>query len=94
MANSVQLNSFLKSRKGANCNWREIEMKENNDLDRNTEITVTIIGGIGSRELNVRYGKAQIRQLSQVKAAKELKPLVQPTMVVGPEDMCPPTNPS
>jgi len=35
------------------------------------------------------YKKAQIRQLSQVMVAMELKPLVGPMVIFGPEDMHP-----
>jgi len=37
--------------------------------------------------MRARYRKAQIRQLSQVMAARELKPLVEPTVTFGLEDM-------
>jgi len=39
--------------------------------------------------MSVGYRKAQIRQLSQVMAAKELRPLSGPIMTLGPEDMGP-----
>jgi len=45
-----------------------------------------IIGGIDGKKLSDGYTKAQIRQLSQVMVAKELKPLVGPTRIFGSED--------
>jgi len=37
--------------------------------------------------MSTGYRKAQIRQLIQVMAARELNPLVEPTVTFGPEDM-------
>ena len=39
--------------------------------------------------MSAGYRKAQIRLLGQVMAARELKPLVGPTVTFGPEGMCP-----
>jgi len=39
--------------------------------------------------MSAGYRKAQIRRLSQVMAAKELRPLSGPIMTFGPEDMHP-----
>jgi len=48
-----------------------------------------ITGGIIVKEMSTGFRKAQIRQLSQVMAARELKPLVGPTVTFGPEDIHP-----
>jgi len=53
------------------------------------EITAAIIGRIDAKELSTGYRKAQIRKLSQVTSARELKPLVGPAMTFGPEDIRP-----
>jgi len=89
LADRGQLKGFLKLWKGVDRDWHEIKTKENDDSDRNTEIIATVIGGIVSKKLNARYRKAQIRQLSQVMATKELKPLMWPTMIVSPYYMRP-----
>ncbi|KAJ8446779.1 hypothetical protein Cgig2_016089 [Carnegiea gigantea] len=49
----------------------------------------TIIVGIDGKKLSAGYQKAQIQKLSQVKAARDLKPLNGPTMTFGPNDMHP-----
>ena len=52
-------------------------------------VIATITGGFDIEEMSVGYRKAQIRQLSQVMAARELRPLNGPTMTFGLEDMRP-----
>jgi len=49
----------------------------------------TITRGIDIKEMSAGYKKTQIWQLSQAIAARELKPLVGPTVTFGPEDMRP-----
>jgi len=48
----------------------------------NTKVIATIIRGIDGKKLSVGYRKAQLEQLSQVMAVKELKSLVGPTVFV------------
>ncbi|KAJ8425531.1 hypothetical protein Cgig2_021336 [Carnegiea gigantea] len=67
--------------------------KKDNDAYRNMKIVATIIRGIDGKELSAGYRKAQIRKLSQDMAARELKPLVGPTMTFGLEDMRPSQTP-
>ncbi|KAJ8420332.1 hypothetical protein Cgig2_006247 [Carnegiea gigantea] len=74
-------------REGRSC--RNLEGKKDSDANRDTEVIAIIIGGIDDKELNIGFRKAQIRKLSQVIAAKELKPLIGPTMTFGLEDMHP-----
>jgi len=50
-------------------------------------VIATITWGIDGNELSAGYRKAQIQQLSQVMVVKELKPLVGPTVIFGPEDV-------
>ena len=52
-------------------------------------VIVTITGGFNAKGLSAKYRKAQVRQLSQVMAARELRPLSGPTMTLGPKDMHP-----
>ena len=89
MADRGQLSRFLKQRKETNQNKREAQLKKQEDSDRNTVVIVTIIGGIDVKEMRAGYRKAQIRQLNQVLAARELKPLVGPMVTFGLEDMRP-----
>jgi len=73
--------------KEANRSCRDPKAMENNDLGQNTEMIETIRGGIDSKELNTGYRKAQIRQPSRVMAAKELKPLMRPIIIVSLKDV-------
>jgi len=52
-------------------------------------VIATITGGLDVKEMSAGYRKAQIRQLSQVMAARELRLLNGLTMTFGPEDMSP-----
>jgi len=63
----------LRRGKGEDCNCHDPKGKKNNHINHNTEIIATIIGRIDNKELNAGYQKAQIRKLSQVMIAKELK---------------------
>ncbi|KAJ8421791.1 LOW QUALITY PROTEIN: hypothetical protein Cgig2_002953 [Carnegiea gigantea] len=53
-------------RRGDDHNRLNPKEKKDHDANYNTEIIVTIIGGIDDKELNIRYWKAHIRKLSHV----------------------------
>ena len=52
-------------------------------------VIATITGGFDVKEMSAGYRDAQIRQLSQTIAARELRPLNGPTMTFDLEDMRP-----
>jgi len=87
MADRGQLNSFVQPRRGSTPNKPEASRKKQRDTDQDTEVIAAISGGFNVKELSAGYRKAQVRQLSQVMAARELWPLTGPTMTFGPEDM-------
>jgi len=87
MADRGQLNRFVQPGRGPNPNKLEASRKKQRDIDQDTEVIATIFGGFNVKELSTGYRKAQVRQLSQVMAARELRPLIGPTMTFGPEDM-------
>ena len=89
MANRGQLNLFVQHGRGPNSNKPEASRKKQWDTDQDTEVIATISGGFTVKELSAGYRKAQVRQLSQVMAARELRPLTGPTITFGPEDMRP-----
>jgi len=47
-----QLNCFLKQEKVVDWSYHDLDAKQNDDLNRNTEIIVTTIGGIYTKKLN------------------------------------------
>jgi len=89
MANRGQLNRFEQHGRGPNPNKPKASRKKQRDTNQDTEVIATIFGGLNVKELSVKYRKSQVRQLSQVMAARELRPLTGPTMTFGPEDMRP-----
>ena len=89
MADRGQLNHFVQHGRGLNPNKPEASQKKQRDTDQNTEVIATIFGEFNVKELSAGYRKAQVRQLSQVMAARELRPLNGPTMTFGSEDMRP-----
>ncbi|KAJ8437473.1 hypothetical protein Cgig2_002974 [Carnegiea gigantea] len=89
LVNQGQLNHFLTRGGSEDRSRHDPKGKKDNDVNPNTKIITTIIGGIDDKELNAGYRQAQIRKLSQVMAAREWKPLVRSTMTFGPEDMHP-----
>jgi len=97
MADRGQLTCFIQQGKRTNKNRQEALQKKQRDADQSTVVTATISGGLDAKEMSARYRKVQIRQLSQVMAARELRPLNGPTMTFGPEDMrllqAPPNDP-
>ena len=89
MANCGQLNRFVQHGRGLNPNKLEASREKQWETDQNTEVIATIFGGFNVKELSTGYRKAQVRQLSQVMTARELRPLTGPTMTFEPEDMRP-----
>jgi len=65
----------LQQRKGTDQNKQEASQKKQRDADQSTVVTATITGGFHVKEMSAGYRKAQIRQLSQVMAMRELWPL-------------------
>ncbi|KAJ8439599.1 hypothetical protein Cgig2_017166 [Carnegiea gigantea] len=93
LADRGQLNRFLEKGGGRDHVRCNPEGKKDDDVDHNAEIIATIIRGIDSKDLSEGYRKAQIQNLSQVIAARELKPLVEPPMTIFPEDIRPSQTP-
>jgi len=89
MANRGQLNRFVQHGRGPNPNKPKASRKKQRDTDQDTEVITTISGGFNIKELSAGYRKAQVRQLSQVMAARELQPLTGLKMTFGPKDMRP-----
>jgi len=89
MADRGQLNHFVQHGRGLNPNKPEASQKKQRDTDQNTEVIATIFGEFNVKELSAGYRKAQVRQLSQVMATRELRPLTGPTMTFEAEDMRP-----
>ncbi|KAJ8431309.1 hypothetical protein Cgig2_032299 [Carnegiea gigantea] len=89
LADQGHLNRYLRRGEGGDRNRHDLKGKKDNDVDCNTEIIATIVGGIDDRELNMGYRKAQIRKLSQVIAIRELNPPVGPIVTFGPKNMRP-----
>jgi len=89
MADRGQLSRFVQQGKGTNQNKQEASQKEQRDADQSMVVIATIVGGLDIKEMSDGYRKTQIRQLSQVMVARQLRPLNGPTMTFGPKDMHP-----